>query len=217
MDITTHISFQKINVKLFVEKFSNHFGLNPLNYNPDGFWYSCNNEWEKNMAVINNKLFKYKVLTNKLKILKIRNLKELDEFTRIFKNHNASNIANIINWDYVYKTYDGLEMCPFLGSKMKYSKLFRYITVVMSNDDKELINKLLFKKTNENLNKILDKMTLETNIEGYEISKKFFRNEMTKLCKDNNKYIYRLWCFGWEISSGVIWKNYKNLILQQFV
>ena len=39
--------------------------------------------------------------------------------------------------------------------------------------------------------------------------------EKVKAGKINKKIVNRLWYVGWEVSSGVIWKNYKKLNLTQ--
>jgi hypothetical protein len=77
---------------------------------------------------------------------------------------------------------------------MKYCELFQYLHDINFND-KLKINNYLLKKTN--------------NIHNSKI-----KNKIINLRNDKMKYLQRMWFVGWEVSSGVVWKNYKNLKLQ---
>ena len=109
-------------------------------------------------------------------------------FIKKYENINWTIPVNCIDWKRLYNDYDGLEICPYLANKMKYGKLFETIH-----------HKLSFK--------------LKENISTKKISglPPKIKTELSELYEDDPKYLKRMWCVGWELSSGVIWKNYSKL------
>ena len=204
--IYLHLSRILIQKQKLKPIYANQFGSNPLFYNPKGLWYSCGNEW-----IIKNKLniegkFLYSLDFSKLNILKISTLDALDEFNKTYYNAKFKNISNIINWDKVYKKYDGLQICPYLikNSNMK----FIHFGDLISFDDKIIINNIIVNK--------LKNIQHTNDIEKFDNIQKL-KQFLTQIQKGiiTEKEIYRLWCVGWEVGSGVIWKNYKKLKLEE--
>jgi len=176
-----------------IPKYENQFGTNKLFYNPKGLWYSCNNKWDGETPYI------YNLDISKLNILKIKTLKELDEFNTHYFNPNFNSMSNIINWDKIYKTYDGLEICPYL-IKNKVMKYLHFSDTLTFND-KTIINDIILGKITNIPEKYNSNLT------------NFLKNIQKKTITDKSifKQILRIWCIGWAIPSGVIWKNYKKL------
>ena len=193
-----HASDTLINKNNFIPKYENQFGSNKLFYNPKGLWYSCNNKWN------NDRKYNYNVNISNLHILKIKTLKELDEFNINYFNPNFNSISTIINWDKVYQTYDGLEICPYLIKNKVMKSLHFSNNDEITFNDKTIINNIILGKR-KNIPK-----KYNTDITN------FLQNIQNKTIKDKFifKQISRIWCIGWEIPSGVIWKNYKKLELK---
>lgn len=183
-----HVSSTKIKKTELKPKYGNQFGTNPLFYNPKGFWYTCGEDWKEHVHNLYSTSFLYKVDTTDLNIKKISTVSELDLFIKKYENLNWKIPVECINWESVYNDYDGLEICPYLANNIKYGKLFQTIH-----------NNLTFKqKQSISIKKISE---LPPDIE----------KELYLVFQDNPKYLKRLWCVGWEISSGVVWKNYSKL------
>jgi len=190
-----HTSYTHLIKSNLIPKYENQFGNNKLFYNPKGLWYSCNNKYD------NERKYNYSLNISKLNILKIKNLKELDDFNIKYFNPNFNSISTIINWNKVYQTYDGLEICPYLIKNKIMKSLHFSDNDIITFNDKTIINDIILgKRTNipkkyntdiTNFLKIIQKKTIK--------HKSIF------------KQISRIWYIGWEISSGVIWKNYKEL------
>lgn len=143
--------------------------------------------------------------------MKISTLNELDEFNKQFYNARFKNISNIINWDEVYKIYDGLQICPYI-IKNNNMKLIHFSDII-SFDDKIIINNIIVNK----LKKIQHRNEIQKDdIEKFNnISK--LKQFLIQIQKGiiTKKEIFRLWCVGWEVASGVIWKNYNKLNLEE--
>jgi len=138
-----HASDTLINKNNFIPKYENQFGSNKLFYNPKGLWYSCNNKWN------NDRKYNYNVNISNLHILKIKTLKELDEFNINYFNPNFNSISTIINWDKVYQTYDGLEICPYLIKNKVMKSLHFSDNGEITFNDKTIINDIILgKRTN---------------------------------------------------------------------
>jgi len=141
------------------------------------------------------KYFFYSIDAIKLKICKISTLTELDEFNKKYLNKEAIDLAHIVDWMRVKKEYDGLQICPYVLGK--YGEMFKYIHNNTSVDVKDKINGLIFNEE-------------RTDADFAAVPTKY-RGEMKKLLADNPKYLHRMWCVGWEVASGVIWKNYGKM------
>jgi len=174
--------------------YGNQFGANPLFYNPRGLWYTCGEkDWlqhikeiESGLTDSNVTIFKYKLDISKLNIKKIATVKELDDFIKKYENNAGKTPVESMNWNQIYKDYDGLEICPYLT--MKYGKLFQEIHYTLS-----------FKQKIDIAEKKLGKIPAG------------IKKELNQLFEDNPKYFKRIWCIGWEVGSGVIWKNYAKI------
>ena len=193
-----HASDTLINKNNLIPKYENQFGSNKLFYNPKGLWYSCNNIWN------NDRKYNYNINISKLNILKIKTLKELDEFNINYFNPNFNSISTIINWDKVYQTYDVLEICPYLIKNKVMKSLHFSDNGEITFNDKTIINDIILGKRTNIPKKYNTDIT------------NFLQNIQNKTIKDKSifKQISRIWCIGWEIPSGVIWKNYKQLDLK---
>ena len=176
----------------------NQFRKNVLFYNPRGLWYSYNNSWmEHNKLDLMDK-FLYKVNIDKINIKKLKSVSDLDNFIKKYYNS-----ISIIDWNKVYNDYDGLQIYPFFPNNMKYGKIFTQIHTNLSFDDKIIIHKIF----NNKLTIIPKHIPL--------IIKDFLQKVING--KINKKYLYRIWCIGWEVGSGVIWKNYSKLDLEEIL
>lgn len=137
--------------KLISQQPDSWFEDDPWKYNPKGLWYSCGLSWINwvnkyksqtddtiksyldedyvNVYYISEWLpmHVYEIKTDKLNIKRISNCDELDEFCKTYKNPNATNISNYINWKQVYKDFDGLQICPYGGFCGKYNKLLKKV------------------------------------------------------------------------------------------
>ena len=162
------------------------FGENALFYNPNGFWYTCGDIiWD------DRRPYRYAINTDKLNMRSIGTVTELDTFVQEFMNPHATTIATIVDWKKVYTLYDGLELCPYLGTRMKYSDLFQQIHHYTSFQEKGKIGEYLMERSDS--------------------APSQFKDELEKLLHDSPKYRFRIWCIGWEVASGVVWKNYSKL------
>ncbi len=197
----THMSKKKIDINMLEPRYGNQFRTNPLFYNPRGLWYSYGDSWIRHM--INkeeySKYYFYEFDITGLKICKISTLAELDAFNLKYLNKEAIDLAHVVDWMKVKEEYDGLQICPYLSGK--YSDMFTYIHNNMGMDKKVEINGLLFND--------------ERDDKDFSIIPVKYRNEMKKMCVDNIKYMRRMWCIGWEVPSGVIWKGYGKLNIKQ--
>jgi hypothetical protein len=194
-----HVSDKEVDITKFKPIYKNQFNKNPIFYNPGGLWYSCDMTWADHSD--SHYKYMYSVDTSNLNICKISTISELDDFNKRYYNSERENLAQIIDWDKVYKEYDGLEICPYLGYKTKYSKLFQYIHHHVSFDGKTNLAEAIkiFWKNGELTEKEWKKIPFK------------IRDEMRLILKDFPKYLNRIWCIGWELGSGVIWKNYKKV------
>ena len=192
-----HLSKKPILKKNLKPIFGNQFETNKLFYNPKGLWFADNNCW-----IVNNNLsietkYLYKLDISKLSIYKISKLSELDRFIKKYYNPNRNSIAETVDWKRVYNDYDGIMICPYLIK----NKTLISIHHDLSFTDKTIVNDIIL--GNKNI-----------------IPKKFKPNirtflEKVKAGKIKEKIVNRLWYVGWEVSSGVIWKNYRKLKLTQ--
>ncbi len=198
----THMSKSPVDLSKFEPRFGNQFGSNRLFYNPRGFWYSCGESWIRHMLKKEQyaSYYFYQLDTSKLNICHIKTLADLDAFNKRYFNKEANDLAHIIDWIRVKEDYDGLEICPFITGK--YSELFKEIHDTLSFDEKDKISNLLFRDAEE------------LREEDFKVLPKKLRTEFKTLLADNPKYIHRMWCIGWEVASGVIWKNYSKLSLK---
>ena len=108
------------------------------------------------------------------------------ELFKKYENNAGKTPVESMNWNQIYKDYDGLEICPYLT--MKYGKLFQEIHYTLS-----------FKQKIDIAEKKLGKIPAG------------IKKELNQLFEDNPKYFKRIWCIGWEVGSGVIWKNYAKI------
>lgn len=191
-----HTSNKLIYKSNLIPKYENQLGSNKLFYNPKGLWYSCNNKWDDDSK------YTYNVNISNLNILKINTLKNLDEFNINYFNPNFNSMSTIINWNKVYQTYDGLQICPDI-IKNKAMKSLHFSDNLTFND-KTIINDIILSKRTNIPKKYNTDIT------------NFLKNIQKKTIKDKSifKQISRIWIIGWEIHSGVIWKNYKKLELK---
>lgn len=97
---------------------------------PNGFWYSCGDDWLKFLETempyeLNSKIYVYEVDIDDSKILKMSTASDLDAFTEKYHVKDAAKllIPNLsytkqtIDWDMVAKEYSGVEICPYIGSR----------------------------------------------------------------------------------------------------
>ncbi len=192
-----HMSKKPIKAGELKPVHGNQFRMNPLFYNPRGLWYSCGDTWIRHMISNEERsnYYFYSIDTSKLKICRLSTLAELDAFNEKFINREAIDLAHIIDWMRVKKEYDGLQICPFLSGK--YGEMFKYIHDNVNVEGKGKINDLFFNE--------------ERGEEDFAVVPKKYRGEMKRLLADNPKYLHRMWCIGWEVASGVIWKNYGKM------
>lgn len=187
-----HASDTLINKNNLIPKYENQFGPNKLFYNPKGLWYSCNNKWT------NDRKYNYNVNISNLHILKIKTLKELDEFNINYLNPNFNSISTIINWDKVYQSYDGLEICPYLIKNKVMKSLHFSDNDEITFNDKTIINDIILGKRTNIPKKYNTDIT------------NFLQNIQNKTIKDKSifKQISRIWCIGWE---NTFWSYMEKL------
>lgn len=107
---------------------------------PNGFWYSCYDDWYKWVVKedITDFLHKYihKIIINKNvttnimnkdknKLLVIKNIKDFDLFNKIYGTKKVPRIIHgmnhqTINWKKVANDYGGIEICPFIRKRQHY-------------------------------------------------------------------------------------------------
>jgi len=89
---------------------------------PDGFWYSCGDDWENWAKAEGYKIPKkyiYQIEVDYSKILTIRSEKELKDFVRNFGMNSGSKIPKYAltpDWKKVASQYSGIEICPYIHS-----------------------------------------------------------------------------------------------------
>tara|TARA_Y100000590_G_scaffold415860_1_gene514117 strand:+ start:1168 stop:1683 length:516 start_codon:yes stop_codon:yes gene_type:complete len=111
---------------------------------PNGFWYSCYNDWYNFTQREDQFVLKYihqininsKVSTNiqnknKDKLLVIHNLKDFDIFNSryAYKGCHANEYKNdqiilqdyLVDWDKVSQDYGGIQICPYLKKRKHIS------------------------------------------------------------------------------------------------
>lgn len=215
-DPLIHISKKKMyKSKLKKPMYDNQFGENPLNYNPQGLWYACGNAWmNKNNNKTNIKGLKliqyiYQIDISRINIKKIKTIKQLNSFMNKYKKSikNINKIIEYLDWKRIYNDYDGLQICPFIKDKIKYGNELKYISDKVPFDKKILINKIIINKIKNKPNSVKDINKIPNKIRTFIV--KILNNKI------DIKQLIFIWCIGWEVSSGVVWKNYRNIKLTQ--
>jgi hypothetical protein len=198
--VKIHMSTRPVDLSHFEPRHGNQFRLNRLFYNPRGFWYSCGDSWVRHMLTSEKDYSAYHFYsldTSRLRICQIKTLADLDAFNRKYHNPEAIDLAHIIDWMRVKEEYDGLEICPFPSGK--YSDLFRVIHATLPVDMKGKISDILFRGRDD---------MREEDFKGLSPT---IRTGLKELLVDSPKFAHRMWCIGWEVQSGVIWKNYSKV------
>ncbi len=131
-------------------------------YNPIGLWVGCGSDWinfvKKEVNDVNKSMyawslatFIYEICVNDT-VLKINNVKEFKDFITKYSNKKTKDINNIINWKKVKKDYNGLIICPYLGTDIFGHK---NATDMWMNGNVDVINayyeKLLENKQDKNI------------------------------------------------------------------
>ena len=146
--------------------------LNDINfYNPMGLWFSCNydyyNWWLKTLKnsqdfndIMRYKPFYiYKLDYSKMKIKIINNCQEFFAFNKRYKNRKNNYTDDYLNWNRVYKDYDGLQLCPY--PTLKCNSYFRKKAKNLENtyglelDDSLLLSVMLNNQMSENDRSVL--------------------------------------------------------------
>jgi hypothetical protein len=94
-----------------------------LYYNPMGLWVSCGPAWLDWFGPgchdwIIKATYVYDIVIDKKNVLNIDNMIGFRNFTKKYRNQNATSIQEMIDWDSLKKDYDGLIICPYLGEKI---------------------------------------------------------------------------------------------------
>jgi hypothetical protein len=92
-----------------------------LSGKPNGFWYSCGDDWLRFLKSempdkLKYRLYVYEVEIDMPKILSLKDGIDLDVFTEKYKD-NYSKFGKIIDWRKVSEEYSGIEICPYVGSR----------------------------------------------------------------------------------------------------
>lgn len=114
-------------------------------YNPFGFWFACGTAWIDRFTmnkgnkkykdiinIVNNEHLKqvrikmprtwglryiYILDTHKLNIKSINNCEEMKAFEAKYYNPKAKTLNELLDWNRIYKDYDGIKICPYLKTK----------------------------------------------------------------------------------------------------
>lgn len=98
------------------------WGSSAIYYNPQGIWLSCGSAWLDWFEGYCNQWLKlpyvYEIDINKNTVLKINNIFQFRDFAKKYRNPDATSLEKMIDWSLVKEDYDGLIICPYLGSKI---------------------------------------------------------------------------------------------------
>ena len=163
-----HMSNNPINLESFTEVKGNI--LNDINfYNPMGLWFSCNYDyytwWLKTLKDSEdfNDIMRYKPFYiyeldySKMKIKIVNNCQQFFAFNKKYKNDK--DLDNYLDWERVYKDYDGLQLCPYPA--LKCNSYFRKKAKNLENtygleiDDSLLLSVMLNNQMSENDRSVL--------------------------------------------------------------
>lgn len=100
------------------------------NFKPEGFWYSCNDEWLKWVRVQMPKWEgkrNYKIELDYTNIITIRNYTQLKAFHKKYAApmYSGDPLNGYINWREVANAYKGIEICPYLY-KARFDREIRW-------------------------------------------------------------------------------------------
>jgi len=94
---------------------------------PVGLWYGIGSSWIDYIKSNNMNEWDYdnafELILDDNKLLKITNVNELDNFTKIYVDTTNDTYLNnyFINWDSVAEKYSGIEIAPYIWKgRMKY-------------------------------------------------------------------------------------------------
>jgi len=102
-------------------KLQNRKYIQQIDWKPEGFWYSCGNEWYNWVKIeMPEWLYKYiyridvinKTNINKPNKDKLLILSTIKDFN-VFINKYKENRGQFINWKKVSKDFGGIEICPY--------------------------------------------------------------------------------------------------------
>jgi hypothetical protein len=160
-----HLSNNLLNVKNIIDykKEYNQYVLkfndkkSNIYYNPKGIWVGCGSDWisfvdkyispyyeyQDKISKWSKFKYVYEIKVNKISVLKIKNIKELILFQNKYAFYDKKTHNFNIKWKEVKKIYDGLIICPYLGSNIwnetnitfylnKYAE--KYIKETLKND-----------------------------------------------------------------------------------
>jgi hypothetical protein len=119
-----HLSNNKISEVSNVKQHGSWLGS--IYYNPYGLWFSCGSSWI-DFCIKNKKFYwlesryLYEIEVND-NVKKINNIKEFKLFFKKYQNEKAKKFKDLIKWKEIKKDYDGLIICPYLGTKIWKNK-----------------------------------------------------------------------------------------------
>ena len=174
-----HVSVHIINNILDTTKNKNSWLGDGIYQNPVGLWISCGISWQNYIGGSPNKwalsTYIYEIIASD-NILHISSISELSSFITKYQKKEIK-ITDVIDWELVKKSYDGLIICPYLGNKI-WGKYANEIGIYGNK-----------KKIDEYYNKLIGSKLI-----GRKFNKK-------------NLYFLAEWYRHWETGSGVIWNK----------
>ncbi len=92
-----------------------------LYHNPYGLWFGCGSDWQHYISgpsqwAYSTHLYEIEISDS---VKKISSIEELKKFIEENKNDNETlKVTNVLNWEKIKEKYDGVVVCPYLGSEI---------------------------------------------------------------------------------------------------